>query len=87
MITNDYVRHTNIYTKTNISEATCDIYIYITHLFEKLKVNYLLSQLQKIKTTHFFGNMSNLLKDNTPEGRYPHASILEIPTVKICQMF
>ena len=29
MITNDYVRHTNIYTKTNIYEATCDIYICI----------------------------------------------------------
>ena len=37
MISNDYVRHTNIYTKTYIYEATCEIYMHKT----KLNVGYL----------------------------------------------
>ena len=37
MISNDYVRHTNIYTKTYIYEATCEIYMHKT----KLAVGYL----------------------------------------------
>ena len=30
MISNDYVRHTNIYTKTYIYEATCEMYMHKT---------------------------------------------------------
>ena len=37
MISNDYVRHTNIYTQTYIYEATCEIYMLKT----KLTVGYL----------------------------------------------
>ena len=37
MISNEYVRHTNIYTNTYIYEATCEIYMHRT----KLNVGYL----------------------------------------------